>query len=111
MSDFLKKFGERVKEQFLTHISAEVKERFENPAQISIEEYASMRLNSWEAIFLIEKLSDECFLAMVQRFYLQSGYREASKYPAIPEVTYDEALIQRLLPELMRRFQKQLSKV
>jgi len=85
----------------LEHISEEVQALANRGWPVSSEEYAEMRMNSYEREYLLPYLSLEC-LTGVARYYLSQCS------PCYKPVTYNEALLARVVPELLDRLEATL---
>jgi hypothetical protein len=67
--------------------------------KITWEEYIELRLNSWDREFILPYL-DEHALVNVIDIHVKNA---TQVYGVGPPVTYDEFIIHRLIPELVRR--------
>jgi hypothetical protein len=79
------------------HIRPEYLALAARPEQITLAEWHTMRLNSWELELLIPRLDNEA-LTYVARLYAKNC--TPSQRPC---TVYDAAVVHVLLPELLRR--------
>ena len=66
---------------------------------VDLETYTSLRMNSYEREYLMEFLTDEAFIHVCSLCLNQVS---ANRHP----VTYDEAIVHKLFPELLTRFER-----
>ncbi len=66
---------------------------------ISLEDYKQLRLNSWEADYLLDCLNDDALIYKTERCIANCQRLSRSG----PLSTYDEAAVHQLLPEFIRR--------
>ena len=84
---------------YLEHVRPEFQEIAVQNRTIELHEYEEMRMNSYERAFLLPYFSDEVLLQMIEYARRNSSTRS---YP-VP-VTYNDAIIDAYMPELMKRF-------
>ena len=77
-----------------------VRELADRDEPISEDERNDLVMNSYEREFILPNLSDEALFKTLE-YYIQNC--RALSDPSRPASTYDEAVIYRLAPELMRR--------
>lgn len=84
------------------HIRPEYLALAERPEQITLAEWHTMRMNSWELESLIPRLDNEALA------YVASLYAENCKRARRQCSTHDEAVVHVLLPELLCQLLRRL---
>lgn len=84
---FIEYMGKRV------HVSAF------NDREINLSVYKEMRMNSYAQDEIFTKLNDEALIDTARHFLSQCSH------PRTPCATYDEALIHKIVPELLKRLE------
>lgn len=66
---------------------------------VSLERYKTLRMNSYEQNYMLEFLEDEAFI-----YFCANCLKQVitTKFP----ITYEEAIVAKLFPELLTRFEK-----
>lgn len=100
----LKQLAEKRREQFMEHVSPKVKERLENPEEITLAEWKEFRGNSYERKLLHKKLSNEAFIYLLEYCMGQAGYSEYGQFEL--SKCYNDAVTNELVPEMIKRFKK-----
>jgi len=88
-------------EQAMAHVREEYQQLALRGTPITLAEWKDMRMNSWERDFLIPYLDDEALCWTVQHNLSNCSVRRAN-----PCSTYEDALVNLLAPELMKRLQE-----
>lgn len=65
---------------------------------ITLAEWDSLRMNSWESELLVPKLDNEALISVTEHFVKNCTFRERR-----PFTTYSDALCGLIAPELARR--------
>ena len=85
------------------HIKAMVEEMHESGDQISLVRYKRMALNSFEREWILPFMDDECLIYRIEHAL---NFCEHKEDPNRPPVTYDQAVIHSLMPEILARFRR-----
>lgn len=91
-----------LKEERAKNIRPEYLNRVE---QISLEEYKHMRLNSYEREHLLPLFSDEVMLFVID-LAMKNSVSVSDPGNLRPATTYEQALVFRYLPELLKRYRE-----
>lgn len=112
-TDFLKEYSEKLKAEYESHIRMKlrgfvVKTR-NHGDKIDREQYESLfktfnGLNSWERELLLPLMSNELFLSELE--YCLKNCSPNHQSESHPAATYDEAIVYRYVPELVRRLKE-----
>ncbi len=101
---FLRSFSTKRKDGYLAHVDQAVQDILESGRSIDHQEWCQLRINSYERELLAPQLDNQAFAAML-RTYLTSGQiSETDKY-STPPSTYNEGIEQKLIHQLLRRFE------
>lgn len=87
----------------LEHISAEVQALAARGTPVSKDEYAAMRMNSYERAYLLPHLSTECLTSNARYCLTQCNIHPRP-------CSYDEVMLARVVPELLNRLEGTLVK-
>lgn len=94
--------GRSPREKWLEHVRDDIVELRNRGEPISEKEFQELRLNAWEREYLLPNLSDEALYNLTER--ARSHFREDN--PHTPADHYQDAVMYRYLPEIMRRQSK-----
>jgi len=99
---FLEELGKRREAEFFSHVRDEIKSMFDRNMRLNYEQYERMRMNSYEAVLVLQLLDDPALLRVVRHFVDNCGQEKLSRFDT--GTTYDEVLLGRLIYILCDRF-------
>lgn len=103
ISDFLKQKHDEIREQFMSHVSDEVKAIVER-GTLTFDQYMLMRTNSYERKILVPLFDSMDFSKYLEHFLSISDLRESSEFEL--SSTYKEAVCEQLIFQTHRRYKK-----
>jgi len=111
MTTFLEQAAVRVEAEKQSHIRPHVRELIASGERISWDQYIAFiethGMNSWEREECVPLFDDDCLVKNIE--YCLSHCEQ--KHRPGPCVTYDESLIHKWMPEILKRFQNTISGV
>lgn len=99
---FLKERAKKREMDFYMHVQKKTIERFHEGSLISLEEYKTLRMNSYDRRVLEPLFTDEVLCFSIEYALEQEGNSEFVKY-TIPS-SYTESILRVHIHELLRRF-------
>lgn len=105
MSTIFDRYYQDAKKEFMSHVSQEIIDITKQGGQcVSHKQYQELRMNSFERKYLIPFLEREALINTIE--YCLSQCCEDNKGSFACPVTYNEALINDLVPELIKRLKQ-----
>jgi hypothetical protein len=98
---FLKKYATKKKEEFMSHVSGEIKALVGSGQMITLSEFSGMRMNNYERRLLIPLFSGELLQQQIEYGLGQEDISELYRFSLPHE--YGDDVLRCLIPELLRR--------
>lgn len=92
---------QKIVDNFMAHVSDEISDRVKLGTTMTMEEYQSLRMNSYEQHLIQPLLDKAALLELIQHYYKNASFGKYSKY-TLPR-SYDDALTCVLIPMLLER--------
>lgn len=83
-------------------IGENIQQLIDRCTPVTLDEYMALWMNSWEREALLPHLSDEALIYVVELCIKHCS----PVHPHRPAATYDEKIIGRLVPELLKRLKE-----
>lgn len=99
-------YAKKAREEFMSHVDQDIQDLASRGTPVTKEEFENLRINSYEAKFLIPHLTDEAFLWLIEQYFHQ--VRESTDFSK-PCTTYEEFLATDGSRELARRLALKVS--
>lgn len=97
---FYEKQREEYEKKYVTYNDEEIHVTEFEDKSVTPEMHKQMRMNSWAKDDLFPKLNDEALLETT-KYYVSNCSR-----PRFPCVTYNDAIIHKIVPELIKRLEE-----
>ena len=97
----IKEFMQKKQDNFMQYIDQWVIDRFSTGEPITLAEYKTFAINSYERKYLFPLFNNELLLYLIEYSLGQDGHKELFKYD-LPR-HYTDSVLRLYLPELIRR--------